>query len=110
MQQRPAQQSVGMASLLLLKSSCPYLILGQKNRRIGVSRDMKPLVRAWHLASRAREPLRTGRRRRAAAEDAVKVAGEDGRPALGVEVKLLERLALGGEHGVLPASWKERGV
>ena len=65
---------------------------------------------AHHRLLRARELLRAGRERGAVAEDAVKVAGEDGRPALGVEGNLIERRALGVEHGVLPASWKERGV
>ena len=31
-------------------------------------------------------------------------------PALGVEGNLIERRALGVEHGVLPTSWEERGV
>ena len=68
---------------------------------------------AWRGDGRAAIPTlreNPARRRGAAAEDAVKVTGEDGRLALGVEVKLIERRALGVEHGVLPAAWKERGV
>ena len=63
-----------------------------------------------HAPTELDSTLRAGRRRRATAEDAVKVAGEDGRPALGVEGNLIKRRALGVEHGVLPASWEERGV
>ena len=63
-----------------------------------------------HAPTELDSTLRAGRRRRATAEDAVKVASEDGRPALGVEGNLIKRRALGVEHGVLPASWEERGV